>query len=121
MRTNLTQNYVFRKFTCGLSKKDTAELCFKSVTTITRWDKGRPIPPECKRLMRIYKGMELATINPNWEGWKIKNGELTNSAGVSLRPEQILTGYALLEINSENERALKTKIIQTARMLRNLP
>ncbi|MCD9479346.1 regulator [Photobacterium phosphoreum] len=121
MRTNLTQNYIFRKFVCGLSKKDTAALCFKSVTTVTRWDKGNPIPPECKRLMRIYRGMELATINPKWKGWRIDNGELTNEAGISLKPEQILMGHALMEINSENERVLKTKIIQTARMLKNLP
>ena len=63
----------------------------------------------------IYIGIELATINP------IDHGELTNEAGISLKPEQILMGYALMEINSENERVLKTKIIQTARMLKNLP
>ncbi|WP_163919937.1 hypothetical protein [Photobacterium sp. Alg240-V54] len=45
----------------------------------------------------------------------------TNEAGISLKPEQILMGYALMEINSDNERGLKTKIIQTARMLKNLP
>jgi hypothetical protein len=82
-----------------------------------RWDKGNMIPPECKRLMRIYRGMELEAINPKWKGWRIDNGELTNEVGISLKPEQILMGYALMEINS----ALKTKIIQTAKILKNLP
>ena len=80
---------LFRKFVCGLSKEDVAALCLKSVTTITRWDEGNPIPPECKRLMHIYTGMELAIINPKWKGWRIRNGN------------------ALLEIDSENESTFK--------------
>ncbi|SPY28497.1 Uncharacterised protein [Photobacterium damselae] len=40
MAREMTKNYYFRKFQCGLSKKDTAELCFKSVRTVTRWDSG---------------------------------------------------------------------------------
>ncbi len=30
----MTKNYIFREFECGLSVQQTAELCFKSVTTI---------------------------------------------------------------------------------------
>ncbi|WP_236689473.1 hypothetical protein [Photobacterium angustum] len=113
----MTENYFFRKFQCGLSKKDTAELCFKNVSTITKWDKGRTIPPECRRLMRMHKGLELSSIDKRWKGWRISNGLLCNEGGVTLVPEQILTGYALLEISSANDRITMLKIIKAARMM----
>ncbi|WP_370445013.1 hypothetical protein [Photobacterium sp. GB-56] len=116
----MTENYIFRKFRCGLSKKDTAELCFKSVNTITKWDKGKSIPPECRRLMRMYKGLELSSIDKRWEGWRIANGVLCNESGLSVVPEQILTGYALIEISAEDDRAMKLKIIKFARMFNNM-
>lgn len=40
----MTKNYVFREFECGLPVEQTAELCFKSVRTIKEWDKGKNIP-----------------------------------------------------------------------------
>ncbi len=39
-----------------MTKEEVAELCFKSVRTVTGWDEGNPIPPEYKRLMRMAKG-----------------------------------------------------------------
>ncbi len=74
----MTENYFFRKFQCGLSKKDTAELCFKNVSTVTKWDKGRKIPPECRRLMRIHKGLELSSIDNRWQ-------RLENSKWIALQ------------------------------------
>jgi hypothetical protein len=58
----MTKNYIFREFECGLSKEETAKLCFKSLRTITDWDKGKEIPPECKRLMRLTS----ASRDFNW-------------------------------------------------------
>lgn len=116
----MTENYFFRKFQCGLSKKDAAELCFKNVSTITKWDNGRTIPPECRRLMRMHKGLELSSIDKRWKGWKIVNGVLCNDGGLSLSPEQILTGYALLEISADNDREVKLKVIKMARILSSL-
>ncbi|WP_236688007.1 hypothetical protein [Photobacterium angustum] len=116
----MTQNYYFRKFQCGLTKKDTAKLCFKNVRTITRWDSGQPIPPECRRLMRITKGLELVTIDKKWDGWVLKGGKLINEQGISVSPEQILTGYALIEIGEETDRSTQRKIIKTARLLKNI-
>ncbi|WP_236688006.1 hypothetical protein [Photobacterium angustum] len=113
----MTENYIFRKFRCGLSKKDTAELCFKSVSTVTKWDNGKAIPPECRRLMRMYKGLELSSIDKRWEGWRLANGVLCNEGGLTLVPEQILIGYALLEISSETERENKIKILKIAKLI----
>ncbi len=59
----MTKNYIFREFECGLTKEQTSELCFKSVRTVTEWDKGKQIPPECKRLMRI-----VSSRNQRWLG-----------------------------------------------------
>ncbi len=56
----MTKNYVFREFECGLSVEQAAELCFKSVRTVKEWDKGKEIPKECRRLMRNQCRLELS-------------------------------------------------------------
>ncbi|WP_036799685.1 DUF3653 domain-containing protein [Photobacterium marinum] len=121
MSKNLTNNYIFRKFTCGLSKKEVSELCFKSVRTVTRWDAGQEIPPECRRLMKMYAGRELGAIGDIWRGWWLSKEELVTPNGWSLNPDRIITGNALLEINAENDRQAKAHILRTARLLKNLP
>lgn len=117
----LTNNYIFRKFTCGLTKKETAELCFKSVRTVTRWDAGQEIPPECRRLMKMYAGRELGGIGDIWRGWRISREELITPSGWGLSPDRIITGNALLEINAESDSKTKAEILRTARLLRKLP
>ncbi|MGF1761416.1 DUF3653 domain-containing protein [Photobacterium sagamiensis] len=100
-----SENYIFRKFICGLSKIEAANLCFKTVRTVTRWDSGQEIPPECRRLMKMYSGRELGVFNERWEGWRINKEKLIIPGGWSLTPD------------SKN----KATIIQTARRLKNLP
>ncbi|WP_318458644.1 DUF3653 domain-containing protein [Photobacterium leiognathi] len=121
MAREMTKNYYFRKFQCGLSKKDTAKLCFKSVRTVTRWDSGQLIPPECRRLMKMHKGIELVNIEGEWDGWMFKKGYLVSEQGIKLKPQQILTGYALLEIGAEHDRRTQKEILKVARLLKNLP
>ncbi|WP_064608587.1 DUF3653 domain-containing protein [Photobacterium sp. J15] len=120
-RHQLTKNYIFRFYQCGLSIENTAKLCFKTVRTVTQWDKGKSIPPECKRLMRMYSGLELDPLGDEWRGWSIRGGRLITPNSWSLTPDRIITGNALLEINAENDRKLKAEIIKTARLLRKLP
>ena len=40
----MTKNYFFREFERGLSTEETAELCFKSVSTVKGWRKGNAFP-----------------------------------------------------------------------------
>ncbi|WP_064604191.1 regulator [Photobacterium sp. J15] len=120
-RHELTKNYIFRFYQCGLSIEDTAKLCFKTVRTVTLWDKGKPIPPECKRLMRMYAGIELDPLGDEWREWSLKKGRLITPNNWSLTPERIITGNALLEINAEDDRKLKAEIIRVARLLKKLP
>ena len=47
-----------------------AELCFKSVRTVTGWGEGKPIHPECKRLMLMAKGRELS-VSEEWLQFKM--------------------------------------------------
>lgn len=68
----MTKNYFFREFECGLSIEDTAQLCFKSVRKVKKWDKGHYIPNECKRLMRMSKILVLGFID-EWEDFQISN------------------------------------------------
>lgn len=68
--------------------------------TVTGWDEGNPIPPGCKRLMRMTKGRELS-ISEDWEQFKMLYDKMELPTGQVVRPQQILAGIALLEIQSE--------------------
>ncbi|HFQ5220714.1 TPA: DUF3653 domain-containing protein, partial [Vibrio vulnificus] len=118
MSKRVNNNYIFRKFICGLSKNQAVELCFKSMRTITRWDAGQEIPPECRRLMKLYSCADLEAINESWRGWQIRQGKLITPNGWSLTPDRIITGNALIEINAENDRQAKAMIMKAARLLR---
>lgn len=115
----MTKNYIFREFECGLTKKQTAELCFKSVRTVTEWDKGRPIPPECKRLMRMAIGKELS-IFPEWKNFVMRYDRLEVPTGQKVTAQQILTGLALLEIGSDTEKPIKQKLLRYVRAISKL-
>ena len=113
------KNQLFRELECGFSVEATAKLCFKSVSTVKRWDRGNPIPPECKRLMRLISGRELAPSSC-WEGFRMNNYRLELPNGQLVSPQQIMVGIALLEINSELEIKTSTKLLNIARILTNL-
>ncbi|AAL49733.1 repressor 1 [Vibrio phage VSK] len=51
-RSEMTKNFVFREFECGLSVEEAAKLCFKTESEVKQWHAGEKIPPICKRLMR---------------------------------------------------------------------
>ncbi|ELO1811940.1 phage protein [Vibrio fluvialis] len=110
----MSKNYIFREFECGLTKEQTAELCFKSVRTVTEWDKGKTIPPECKRLMRIYCKNDLSPKG-EWAGFSFIKDKLRLPNGQSITPQQLLTGVALLEIQSELELKTTSYLLKIAR------
>ncbi|WP_089138185.1 phage protein [Vibrio rumoiensis] len=112
----MTKNFIFRELECGLSIEETAKLCFKTVRTITEWDRGKTIPPECKRLMRLYCGRELGTSN-DWEGFKMNKQYLITPYQQSVTPQQILLGLGLVEIKSELELKTSSKILKIARAI----
>ncbi|KOO14419.1 regulator [Vibrio xuii] len=112
----MTKNYIFREFECGLSIEQTAELCFKSVRTIKEWDKGSVIPKECKRLMRLYSRFELSD-EYGWRGFRMVGNRMELPTGQRVSPQEILTGVALLQINSELEIKINAQLMKTARAL----
>ncbi|MFA0570308.1 regulator [Vibrio gallaecicus] len=115
----MSKNYIFRELECQMTKEEVAELCFKTVRTVTSWDEGKPIPPECKRLMRMAKGRELSA-SEDWEQFKMHYDKLETSTGQRVTPQQILAGIALLEIQSELEIRTSTYLIRVARALAKL-
>ncbi len=115
----MTKNYVFREFICKLSQEETAELCFKNVTTVKGWDKGKPIPRECKRLMRMHKGLEISHSD-EWKGFSMQNNMLKLPNGQLLTPQQIIVGAALVCIQSELEVKTSTHLVKLARAISNI-
>ncbi|WP_375320547.1 DUF3653 domain-containing protein [Aliivibrio logei] len=112
----MTENYFFRFYKCGLSIEKTANLCFKNVTEIKKWDLGKPIPPECKRLMRMYTGKKLG-VGDNWQGFEIRRNKLVIPTGRELEPQQILTAIALLEIECDTDKRTLTKLMRLVRAI----
>lgn len=112
----MTKNYIFREFECRLSEEETAKLCFKSVSVVKNWDKGKEIPKECKRLMRMAKGRELSPCD-NWDQFKMHYDRLELPTGQYVTAQEILAGIALLQIQSELEVVTTTKLLKFARVL----
>jgi hypothetical protein len=112
----MSKNYIFRELECQMTKEEVAELCFKSVRTVTGWDEGKQIPPECKRLMRMAKGRELS-ISEDWEQFKMLYDRMELPTGQVVRPQQILAGIALLGIQSELEIKTSTHLLKIARTI----
>ncbi|EKO3457678.1 phage protein [Vibrio fluvialis] len=112
----MSKNYIFREFECGLTKEQTAELCFKSVRTVTEWDKGKPIPPECKRLMRMSKGLELSPCK-DWQSFRMRYNKLELPTGKIVSSQEILAGIALLEINAPEELKILSKLLRYVRVI----
>ncbi|MDZ5515212.1 regulator [Vibrio fluvialis] len=115
----MSKNYIFREFECGLTREQTAELCFKSVRTVMEWDRGKPIPPECRRLMRFAAGRELST-HKSWANFNMRNSRMELPTGKYVTPQEILTGIALLEIQSDLERNVLSKLLKYARCINKL-
>ncbi|MCE7615549.1 regulator [Vibrio fluvialis] len=115
----MSKNYIFREFECGLTKEQTAELCFKSVRTVTEWDKGKPIPPECKRLMRMIRGRELSACH-EWENFVMRYDRLELPTGQLATAQQVLLGLALLELGASSDIRVAHNILKYVRALRKL-
>ncbi|WP_223917813.1 regulator [Vibrio sp. B1REV9] len=112
----MSKNYIFREFECGLSIENTAKLCFKSVRTVKSWDDGKPIPPECKRLMRMATGRELSPSD-DWELFKMHYDKLELPTGQKISSQELLTAIALLEIGAEADMLIVTRLMKYVRAL----
>ncbi|WP_347362058.1 regulator [Vibrio vulnificus] len=112
----MTKNFVFREFECGLTVEETAKLCFKSVRQVKEWDKGKTIPRECKRLMRMSRGRELSPCD-SWEAFKMHYDKLELPTGQLVTAQEVLTAIAILEIGAQPDLMVSTKILRFARVL----
>ena len=115
----MTKNYIFREFECGLTVEQAAKLCLKSVRTIKKWDEGKTIPPECRRLMRMNNGKELS-ICEEWENFVMRHDRLELPTGQLVTARQIMIGVALLELGASNDPKIAHRILKYARILKNL-
>ncbi|EGR7968074.1 phage protein [Vibrio vulnificus] len=115
----MTKNFVFREFECGLTVEETAKLCFKSVRQVKEWDKGKVIPSECKRLMRMSKGRELSSCE-SWEAFKMHHDKLELPTGQLVTAQEILAGIALLDIEAPTDTKTKSKLLKYARVLNKI-
>ncbi|WCP70097.1 regulator [Vibrio tubiashii] len=115
----MTKNFVFREFECGLTVEETAKLCFKSVRVVKGWDNGNEIPKECKRLMRLAKGRPLSECD-EWINFRMHMDKLELPTGQMVSAQEILAGIALLDIQSELELKTTTKILKYVRAINQI-
>jgi hypothetical protein len=119
-KCRITDNEIFRFYTCNLTVEMTAKLCFKTPKTVLQWDKGKTIPPICRRLMKMYACRDLSPLDDDWQGWSISRGKLITPDGWPLTPNRIIMGNALIEIAADNELRFQREVLRTARMLKKL-
>lgn len=108
MQRNITKNFIFRWFECGLSEEETAKLCFASVMEVTLWGGGKKIPDVCKRVMRMAVGRELPTIFTRyWDGWRMNGHHLITPAGTYLSRQrlEIIESYGSEELKALKDNA----------------
>ncbi|ELE6571181.1 phage protein [Vibrio parahaemolyticus] len=115
----MTKNYIFREFECGLTVEEAAKLCLKTVRTVKEWDKGKSIPPEGKRLMRMNKGRELSSCE-EWENFVMRHDRLELPTGQLVTAQQVLIGVALLELGASEETVIARRIMRYARILKKI-
>ncbi|ENP7457028.1 phage protein [Vibrio fluvialis] len=115
----MSKNYIFREFECGLSREQTAELCFKSVRTVTEWDKGKAIPPECRRLMRFSTRKELSFMS-DWAGFVMHFDKLELPNGKLVSAQEVILGIALIEIQADNDTQISSKILTYSRIIEKI-
>jgi len=84
---NIHENELFRFHECGLSVSEAAHLCCVSVAQVESWDRGKRIPPVCKRLMSLYSGKDLSL--PGWYGWILQPHKLISPFGDYITPRQL--------------------------------
>jgi hypothetical protein len=92
-RESVHENEIFRFQQCGLTVHDTANLCCVNVSQVQEWDKGKRIPPVCRRLMALYSGRDLEY--PGWFGWSISSHRITMPSGDFVSPRQIEQWFTL--------------------------
>ena len=114
--SKMSKNYCFRKFECDLSKVEAAEFCFRSLSTVKEWDKGKGIPKACRRLMRMHKCRTLH-CSGEWEGFEMVGDKLKTPVGKHVTPRERLTGLVLVEIQSELEIKTSSYLLKTARSI----
>ncbi len=115
--TQLDEFGIFTKINCTLTIKQVAELCFKTVRTITLWNQGkRPIPPECARLIRMYEGRELG-IGKGWKGFRMIGEHLVLPTDQIVEPQQIIVALGVLEVSAPKEQAKASQILRYSRVL----
>lgn len=107
---------MFRFYECRLTVEEAAELCFKSVITVKKWDKGQPILKECRRLMRMIKGRELH-YSDKWSQFEMIGDKLKIPTGRTVTPNEILIGIALIESEIEIEMKTSSYLLKTARKI----
>lgn len=67
----------------------------------------------------MAKSKELSHLE-SWENFRIVRGMLELPTGQHITPQQLLTGIALLEIQSDIELKTCTKLLKIARKLANI-
>ncbi|MGF1751043.1 regulator [Vibrio cionasavignyae] len=102
-----------------LTVESVAKICFKSVTTVEKWKSSGCIPPEYKRLVRLYRKRELSD-EEKWDGFYMVGDSLCLPTGQLVQPQQIILAMALLELGAHPDVKINSKIARIARKLNEL-
>ncbi|BDU37183.1 hypothetical protein TUMSATVNIG2_16520 [Vibrio nigripulchritudo] len=64
-----------------------------------------------------YHAKKQLSHHKDWEGFKITGNRLVLPDGERVTPQQLITGLALIEINTDLEIEIKRKLLKYARII----
>ncbi len=115
-RLEMAENKKTSLIFADLTPESVANLCFKSVRTVEKWRKSGCIPPESRRLLKLYLKRAISDES-EWDGFYMEGNRLRLPTGQLVQPQQILLAMALLEFGAEPERLMLARLNRTARAI----
>lgn len=107
------------QFFAEFTPESVANLCFKSVRTVEKWKARGCVPPEYKRVLRLYSKRAISD-EPEWNGFYMEGGRLRLPTGQLAQPQQLVLAMALLELGAEPEREISAKLKRVAKVIAEL-
>ncbi|MCE2597242.1 hypothetical protein K6Y31_20930 [Motilimonas cestriensis] len=104
-----TKNGIFMFYECGFSLEEVSKLCNRSVTTVKKWDNGKPIPRELKLLMMLASGRKMPSLSREWEGWRFRNDRLMSPYQDALTPKRIMANEFLAQLQLKDLKGLERR------------
>lgn len=94
----------------GYSAARLAELCGVEISTARRWKRAGRVPTRYHHLMQFFLGKDLGAFAKEWEGWRLRDGNLWSPEDQSFTPGLVRSAPLYAQMASEARHATEKAI-----------